>query len=209
MHRRRSGSLLEMPVKPSAQPTLVRTQHLPPVKSQVGACFCLAAAAGGERCVTPPAGPALPRFCRSAVRGAMVPGRRPVPRGEYAEKFLRSRGTPRGPGPACCNITTRGSELMATLAAGRLVTGTAGCAIAVRCVCRHIGETSWRPATLHRKPADFRQFPARPDLARTARMVVTDHCLLPGRPLCRPGPPLSVAVRHAEHHVAHQANGSR
>ena len=32
---RRSGRIWEMPVKPSAQPTLVRTQHLPPRKTPV------------------------------------------------------------------------------------------------------------------------------------------------------------------------------
>jgi hypothetical protein len=57
---RRSEHVRERSVKPSAQPTLVRTQHLPPRKSPGQAWFHLILPTGlGERCATPLQWPGL------------------------------------------------------------------------------------------------------------------------------------------------------
>jgi hypothetical protein len=102
-HSRRSDIILEMPVKPSAQPTLVRTQHLPPRKPQVGACFRLAAGSGeGAVCHTA-CRTGTAAFLQVSGAGCSACGARPGAArricGEYAEKFLRSPGHAAGSWP--------------------------------------------------------------------------------------------------------------
>jgi len=117
-------AVLEMPVKPSAQPTLVRTQHLPPGKT-AGQTLLLRCSFPRyrERCVTRSAGRQETRFAWSALWTRCPFAGAPALRGEYAEKF---------PG---CNLTTSRSAGLAGKVALVRPGAAAGCGGDLGAVC--------------------------------------------------------------------------
>lgn len=122
-----SGHCCGGPVKPSAQPTLVRTQHLPPGKTPRSEALSVSRKrANGERCATPSADAVSAGQRRERWRGGR---RRAFSHGEYPEKLLRwypmARSHVRGAG-AGFRVAALASSRWLGCRAGRLVVPAAG-----------------------------------------------------------------------------------